>query len=136
MNWYLLAGLFIVAWFMQNVLHEVSHLMLGWIVEGRKPTKMIPWPHKFGGKFYFSHYECGPATKLLGSPAWRHAAPLLMVCSEMTACLVLAKATEQHIWFLPWAVAAIVDALVWSWGFVMQRPGTDGQQFLSAYNHK
>jgi hypothetical protein len=136
MNWYLLAGLFLVAWFMQNVLHELSHLVIGWVVEGRKPKKLIPWPHKFEGKFYFARYECGPATKLLGEATWRHAAPLLMACFEMAMCLILSQVGTPQVWFIPVSAVAVIDSLVWSWGFITQRPGTDGQQFMSAYNHK
>lgn len=131
MNWYIVLALFPIAWFLQNVLHEASHLLLGWLVEGRVPRSLKPWPHRRGGRFYFASYDCGEATKT-GGAAWRHAAPMFMCGLEIVVCVALLFAGLGQSWLWPFAVCAFVDAYTWLWGFAMQRPGTDGAQFTAS----
>lgn len=122
-NWYLFLALIPVAWFTQNLLHELSHLIVGFLVEGRKPRKLIPWPTKQEGRWYFAYYECGPATKE-GSSIARHYSPILMFYFEGMA---LTWATSYYA--LPFKIAAIIDCFVWLYGYYRDTPGTDGYQF-------
>ena len=127
MLWVILALLFLVAWFLQNVVHESSHLLAGWLVEGRKPTKMIVWPTIRKGKLYFAYYECGKATKS-GSPKWRFIAPLLSSWILMSIFVSIILLTGS-IYVLPFFICSSVDYCVWGFGYTFKRPGTDGLAF-------
>ena len=119
--------LFLVAWFLQNVVHESSHLLAGWLVEGRKPTKMIVWPTIRGGKLYFAYYECGKATKS-GSPRLRFIAPLLSSWILMSIFFTL-LIINGSLYFFPFFLCSSVDYCVWVSGYIFKRPGTDGLAF-------
>jgi hypothetical protein len=128
MDWLFVALLFVPAWFLQNVVHEGSHLLVGWLVEGRKPTKMIVWPTRRNSKLYFAYYENGPATKS-GSPKWRFAAPLLSAWVLMSV-FISVLALTQNIYFIPFFICPFIDYCVWCFGYLFKRPGTDGLAYL------
>ena len=123
----IILALFPVAWFLQNLIHEGSHLLVGWLVEGRKPTKMIPWPSIRSGRLYFGYYEMGKATKR-GSPLWRHVAPLFSSWILMTIFIELLTSTGNFM-FAPFFICALVDYSVWMFGYIVEKDGTDGQAF-------
>lgn len=130
MNWYLLVGLGLVAWFCQNVTHELSHLWSGWLWEGRRPKKLIPWPHKHQGRWYWARYESDVALKN-GSPRHRHSAPLrwasIQFITSMTIyCVTVWKGIDGWIYLTPFVLAPLVDACVWMWGYLLDRKDTDG----------
>ena len=142
MTWLIVAGLFLVAWFWQNVSHELSHLYNGWLWEGIKPLKLIPWPHKHEGRFYFARYEGGIATRS-GSEEHRHIAPLWWAINQQVLFLaviavdVFLNSAEHWIYFFPFFVCPSVDSLVWIWGALLMRPGTDGMRYRTVKNfHK
>jgi hypothetical protein len=130
MNWYLFVGLVLFAWFWQNLAHELSHLVVGWFIEGRKPKKLIPWPHKFEGRFYFARYENGPATKG-GSSSWRHIAPMLWDAIQVTVSysLLIFLSMATFLYISPFVFAPLIDTLFWCYGYVFNRPYTDGWQY-------
>ncbi len=117
----------LLAWFFQNNLHEFSHLLVGKIVEGRKFIKLIPWPHKFGGKFYFARYESGPATKS-GSPKFRHIAPVMGAASLFFIATLVLIITHK-LFVVAFIVCPIVDICFWMYGYLFNRPTTDGFRF-------
>jgi hypothetical protein len=123
------ALLFPVAWFLQNCIHEGSHLLVGWLVEGRVPAKFIPWPTKRHGKLYFAYYENGHATKD-GSPKYRFAAPLAAAWLVMSISISFLALTSNPL-FMPFFVCASIDYCVWCYGYLLNRPGTDGKAFLN-----
>lgn len=146
-NWYVWAGLWLVAWFWQNLFHEWSHLATGWIWEGRKPIRMIPWPHKWQGRWYWARYEGGPATRANAAQQEyrRHSAPLRWAVVQMwcvgagilgwlgAGWLVSWEMGLEMSWYsVPFFVCPLVDAAVWIWGYVMRRPGTDGDRWRQA----
>jgi hypothetical protein len=138
MNWYLFVALFLPAWLWQNTSHELSHLWSGYLWEGRKPLKLIFWPHKYKGKFYFARYESGEATQL-GSESHRHIAPLWWAIRQQFSFLVVIVALiitgyPDWVYMLPFFICPTVDALVWVWRAVMMRPGTDGMRYRTVTN--
>jgi hypothetical protein len=131
MNWYLFIGLIFLAWFWQNLAHELSHLVVGWFVEGRKPKKLIFWPHKFEGRFYFARYKNGLATKN-GKSSWRHLAPVLLDAIQITiiySIFIFVPVTSVFLYTSPFVFALFIDMLVWSFGYLFNRPYTDGWQY-------
>jgi len=133
-NYYILVACILVAWFLQNVLHELSHLYSGWRYEGRKPKKLIPWPHMFEGRFYWARYECGEATvKNVFYEMKRHSAPLATALIQPMVVVAVGMLLESYgvlpVYVLPFFVAPLVDALVWFWGYFMNREGTDGYRW-------
>jgi hypothetical protein len=120
----LLVIITLVVWFLQNLIHEGSHLIVGKIVEGRKPLKLIPFPHIYNGRLYFARYENGPPTKA-GSPIYRHAAPLIagLYMIFVGVCLTV---FFWEIYFVPLVVCPAVDCFVWLWGYIRNSKGTDG----------
>jgi hypothetical protein len=127
MIYLLLVPILLVAWFAQNVIHELSHLFVGKVVEGRKSIKLIPYWHKFEGSLYFSRYECGPATKS-GSPHYRLIAPLITACFLISLWVVIILFT-MSIFFLPLILCPLVDAVVWLYGYVYNKEFTDGYYY-------
>jgi hypothetical protein len=126
--WLMFSAVFLVAWFLQNIIHEGSHLLAGWIFEGRKPLKMIPWPSIRGGKFYFAYYKCGPRTKE-GSAQWRHIAPLFTSWILSPLFLILLVITKNP-YFIPFLICSVGNQVNWMWGLIFNRPRTDGFRFL------
>jgi hypothetical protein len=139
MIWIILIGLMLTAWFLQNILHETSHLVMGYFVEGRRPTLLIPWPHIFRGRLYFSRYDSGPATKL-GSAFFRHSSPIYICFIQNITINILywfILPAKTSIYLMPFLIAFVVDTLVWLWGYYMRRPGTDGEmvrEIMESYN--
>lgn len=140
--WDLVAALAVLplAWLVQNLVHEGAHLVVGWVVEGRRPTVLIPWPHRYDGRFYFARCDSGPATKP-GSPKARFLAPLkaakiLAVVALVATGISLEAAWTVpawgvHVWALivPFFLCPFVDLHWWMRGFLLQRPGTDGDRY-------
>lgn len=130
MNWYLFIGLALVAWFCQNVTHELSHLWSGWLWEGRRPKKLIPWPHMYEKRFYWARYDSGPPSKN-GTPRHRYSAPLRWACVQFCVsislfCVLIIRQDDGWAYFLPFLLAPLIDSSVWMWGYLLNRPGTDG----------
>lgn len=127
MNEWLLALIALLpAWILQNALHESSHLLVGWIVEGRKPTGLYFWPHTHYGQFYFSRYTSGVATKS-GSPTPRFIAPFWAATGW--AALSLSLGFVIHVLFFAFTLAALVDAL-WFWrGYFYGSLLCDGKRY-------
>ncbi len=133
-NWWVLAGLVLVAWVGQNVTHELAHLWTGWTWEGRKPLKLVPVPHRYQGQWYWARYECGPATRT-ASPRHRHIAPVrwafaqawTVVCAILLAWVFDAGTLVMYL--VPFLACPVVDLLVWHWGLFTRRAGTDGARW-------
>jgi hypothetical protein len=133
-NWWIWAGLWLVAWGWQNVVHELSHLWNGWIWEGRKPVKFVPWMHRYEGRFYFARYESGLATEN-GSPRRRHSAPIRWAAVQIAVglgglwALIAYGEGASALYMVPLLVCPAVDAGFWLWGLWARRPGTDGDRW-------
>jgi len=114
----LYGGCIAVAWFLQNCLHELAHLVALWVRLGKKPKKLIPWPHKYEGRWYWARCESG-AYNLLADPLI-HSAPLWVALFQMliAAPVVLTWVatgwpTESPYYLFAFAVAPLVDAAWW-----------------------
>mgnify|MGYP001279513079 CR=1 FL=1 len=130
-NWWVLV-LVIPGYWLQLVLHELSHVVVGWIHEKRKPTGFYPYPHCHEGRFYFARYSLGPGKfgkyYYLRPGLPRHVAPMWAGLIWGTAWWVLAVVFES-VWFLPFAICGIGDAL-WFWrGYFWGTPGCDGKRW-------
>jgi hypothetical protein len=127
---FIFIGLFLLAWICQNIIHEGSHLLVGWVVEGRKPTKLIPWPTKRNGRWYFAYYENGPATKN-GSPKPRHIAPLITDWFLVSIWLIV-LGPMGNLFAIPFIICPMVDAIVWILGAIRKSPNTDGHSWTTS----
>jgi hypothetical protein len=143
MTWLIVIGLFLLAWFWQNLSHELAHLWNGFLWEGRKPLKLVPWPHVYQQRFYFARYESGVATRM-GPESHRHIAPLWWGIRQQFICLgamVMFKTmdgggSKNWLYVLPFFICSSVDVGFWLWGAWMMRPGTDGMRYRSTANQE
>ena len=117
-----------VAWFVQNCVHESSHLLFGWLEEGRKPLEFKPWPHMYEGRFHFARCLMGEATKEGGS-CMRHAAPILV---NIPYTLLMLALTLLHFVFAVFVLCAWVDSLFWVYGYFWGSEFSDGKRFRKA----
>jgi len=133
-NWWVLVVV-PVAWFLQNCLHELSHLVVGWLSEGRKPLGFWPYPHKHEGRFYFARFSSGPPSDLNFDWRKKHRlvfiAPFLVgavwVASSLVAFLMLSP--HHRVFALPTAATGLVDAL-WFWrGYFWGSDRCDGKRW-------
>lgn len=130
-NWWALAVV-PVAWFVQNCIHELSHLVVGWVWEGRKPLGFWPYPHKHGGKWYFARCLSGEAAIKGRSPRPRYIAPFyagMLWSIVWTIHLVFMCTDAWRIFVLPFAVTGFIDAAWWWRGYFWGRLTCDGQRW-------
>jgi hypothetical protein len=148
-NWLAWAAVWLLAWFWQNVVHELSHLVTGWTLEGRRPLKLVPVPHRYQGRWYWARYESGPATRADADlyEHHRHSAPFEWASYQAGISLVVFGALaissglgvfgvevesdlrRPMVWLVPFIVCSLVDMAVWVFGYVRKRPGTDGYRW-------
>lgn len=128
-NWWALITIFSAAW-VQLVIHETSHIVVGWFRNGHKPTKMIPWPSFKDGRFCFARFEYivgpkkDPASAMLIAPMWAG----LGWCLINTLLTIWAPA-HVRIVILPFAVSGLVDCL-WFWrGYFWGTEFCDGKRW-------
>jgi hypothetical protein len=121
------------AWFLQLTIHELSHLLVGLVHEGLKPSGFYPYPHVHEGKFYFARYSyyTPEITIRVGPHKPRHIAPffggLLVLLVSAAAFFLLSPSGRP--WTLPFAACGLGDML-WFWrGYFWGKPGNDGQRW-------
>ncbi len=134
-NWVLL---FIpVAWFLQNCIHEFSHLLVGWIVEGRKPLGFWPYPHFYKGRFYFARYRSQDLTQIdLKAIGVRYSAPFYAGLLWMAICLFssLFMSEELKIFCMPFVLAGLVDSLFFWFTYFWGSELSDGKCYKYTKN--
>jgi hypothetical protein len=150
-NWWVWAGLWLVAWLWQNATHELSHLWTGWIWEWRKPVKFIPVMHFHQKRWYWARYESGPATRVNAAQHEyrRHSAPIrwahtqvVYLGGSLTGIAVGGyvcgwwELVAFAVYSVPFVVCPVVDAGVWLWGYWARRPGTDGDRWRQAMGRR
>jgi hypothetical protein len=64
---------FVLSWFLQNCIHEGSHLYVAYWLRGWKPKEFHPYPLKRNGKWYFAY--CSYETDGKKTSKWIHIAP-------------------------------------------------------------
>lgn len=124
MSWYwVMAIMFPIAWLVQNCLHELSHLVVGYKVCGDKPIGFYPYPHFYEGRFYFARSE-----------AWvckdhylKHVAPFYaaIIWVWLTAVVGLLVPEGVDLYIIPFAVCGLVDAGWWLFGTFSKNQETD-----------
>lgn len=125
-----------IAWFLQNIIHESSHLFAGWLFEGRKAIKLIPYPHYYNDRFYFARYEAGEATNYLWpgeaarhvSPTWAAAIWIFLVGFIFVKFLPISWV--YIIW--PFLITAAVDIGFWWYGYFFGSEYSDGKRYRKA----
>jgi hypothetical protein len=130
-NWWALAAV-PVAWFLQNCLHELSHLLVGWVWNGRKPLGFYPYPHKHEGQFYFARCTWGATTKPERSPRPALIAPFfagVFWASLAAGILLFVASPSWRIFVLPFGVTGLVDAAWWWRGYFWGGPYCDGKRW-------
>lgn len=131
--WPWLIGVTLVSWLVQNALHEGSHVLMGYLIEGRKPEVFRPFPGYLHGRFVFAYYQMGRAEKT-GSAAPRHLAPFVagILWALTWAGLGGAQIAAERPWgvllFVP-AVCGLIDALFWGWGYLWGSKDCDGKRY-------
>jgi len=130
-SWWVLLAI-PAAWFIQNCVHETSHLIVGYIHEGRKPLGMYPYPHKHNNKWYFARCRMGPATiKRSGPYLPRYIAPFYagLIVSSISFLIMSFLPQLHKIFALPSAICGLVDAF-WFWrGYIWGPDRTDGRKW-------
>lgn len=123
-TWWMLV-LILPAWFVQNCIHEGSHLLTGWLVNGLKPGGFYPYPHFSDGKFYFARCILWGFPKTFQYKAYL-IAPMYaaLIWAAIWAIVFL---LTWSLWCLPMIATGLVDALWWWRGYFFGRPSCDGK---------
>jgi len=132
-SWWILF-LLPVAWLLQNVAHEGSHLLaVRWLCLGVAGGRMgmIPWPHRYGGRFYFSRCWYEYAGQCNGIQ-FVHLAPVIMCCCELFVYVLFF--VFLGLWMLPFIVCAVADLLFWNWGYLFGSADCDGKRYRALLN--
>jgi len=117
------------AWFLQNCLHELSHLIYALFYEGHKPIGFWPYPHTHNGRFYFARYKIHtdgkPADRL------RHIVPFWQGVFCVISLFIMSTLVkeENRIFILPFIITNFVDALFFWWGYFWGSDYSDGKRF-------
>lgn len=134
-TWWTLA-IVIPAWFLELLLHEASHLLVGWIHEKRRPTGIYPYPHRYRNKFYFARYSSGRSRFPLiyyykNNHLPRHIAPVwfgLLTFLIVGTIIILAPPTVRP-WLVPSAAFGLGESLIFLWGYFLGSKKTDGKRW-------
>lgn len=126
-----------LAWLLQNVVHEASHLLFACGFHNRKPLGLWPYPHKYAGKFYFARSSwSGAPEKGKYDPLWL--SPLLgTVVVAMSAGIVMLAylgCPDVKYGASAFIMCAFVDTLWWVEGFLWGAPHRDGKRWR--YGHE
>jgi hypothetical protein len=128
----------VIAWFVQNCLHEASHLIMAWKVERRHPISFKPYPHyeKRIRKWVFSFCEYGSPLfnskeeyEIYSAPLWMNtwSTDVCFLAIIILAIFNVGREWELYVLLFIWCSA--IDSLVWLWTFWWGSPTSDGQQY-------
>jgi hypothetical protein len=134
MNIYLIMLILIIpAWFLQNCVHEGSHLFIAWIKYGLKPLAFKPYPHKEDGRFVFASCRFTPITKKV---PYLWISPLIFNIFYLLLLLILIHILKyfsvNYLILSPFLLAIIVDTSVWFKGYFSGSAYTDGQRYIKS----
>lgn len=121
-----------IAWFVQNCIHELSHLIVGWFREGMKPLGFYPYPHRHNGTTYFARYRCTNSTRH-DEKGYRHIAPFYfgLAWALITLIVFCFLSKDYRIFVLPFTVCGLVDAGFFWWGYKWGSYKCDGKKYRS-----
>jgi hypothetical protein len=128
----------LAAWFLENAIHEGSHLLMAYNKRGWPPVEYKPYPCKVDGRWYFAYcrYDNTKETAKKGEASEIHIAPfyagLAWACLWLTPVAILAGTGNWQWWswyFLAPIVTGVVDALFFWWGYFWGSKFTDGKKY-------
>lgn len=122
-----------VAWFVQNCIHEFSHLLVSRISEGREMLGFWPYPHYYEGRFYFARCNSGEpiCRDFYGS---RYIAPFYFGLLWATIGIITMTfiAEDLKIFCLPFILAGLIDALFFWYTYFFGSGISDGKLYRLA----
>lgn len=147
MLYLLLIPLLIFAWLLQNIIHEFSHLSVGYITEKLKPKGFYPLPHWLNletdewrlwrpwelqkkpwknAKFYFARYRTNKRSTKKYICIAPFIADKVIILSIILVFLIKFKVV---VWLLPFMLTSGIDA-VWFWrGYFWGSSTCDGKRW-------
>jgi hypothetical protein len=131
--------IFIIAWIIQISLHELSHLILGSLLEDREIRAFKPYPHFCKGHFRFGAYYFGPARKKSDKPWEVHRAPFWMgliwaltfslITSVDVVDGIVRGSSQEWKYFAPMITCGVGDVLFFYWGYFCGTKDSDGKKY-------
>lgn len=121
------------SWFVQNCLHEGSHLLFAYLLRGWKPREFCPYPHKHNGRWYFARCRyTRPIRQPI--PEWIHIAPAIAGWWWGCTWSIIASVTwwfGGYGWYLAFIPAGMgFFEIVWFWiGYMWGSDMSDGKRF-------
>lgn len=113
-------------YFVQNIIHEASHLLAAKIICGYKPVDLIPWPHKKENKFYFSRCEYVPTFPRHNKEYSIHGSPVI---AGMLFFIIYAFLSIFSLLFLIPMMYSLIDVLFWGCGYLFGSKYSDGKKY-------
>jgi hypothetical protein len=135
MIWVWLVIVAILSAWLQLVIHELSHVVVGKIRCGHTPIKIVPWPSRSGGRWYFARWEY-----LVGDRkdplCLTELSPVLAGVLEILIVLIvgLFVGWTMRLFLLPLGVTALIDIAWWWRGYLWGSSYCDGKRFRSCCN--
>lgn len=128
-----------VAWFMQNIFHQVSYL---WVARylGYRPTGLYPYPHWHEGKFYFARCSWTGECKYQGMSAEDKHCPIwyapfswakISILVWVFFILIAIANNLNTVIMDSFLVCAIVDATWWIRGLYYGSNDCDAKRWLN-----
>lgn len=133
MNWLLFILICIAAYFVQNCIHELSHLFAWNMLEGRKPVKFVPYPHKYRGRWMFARCQAGPKQYFTDIPWFVYIVPFwsaIIWFFIWGLCFFQMLGYYEHVWyFIPFMVCGLLDALFFWYTYLFGSDRSDGKRY-------
>lgn len=122
---------FIIAWILQNCIHELSHLYFAWKVHNRKPLGFYPYPHFYMSKFYFARCSfVGPLETKPKDLIW--ISPVIWSSFLLFSyCIIAVILHEMSIFITCLMFCSVCDILWWFRGLLWGSDQTDGKRWLN-----
>ncbi len=129
MTWIILGVLTLVAWFLQNVIHEGSHALTVKFALMGKVTSFKPWPNKHNDKWKFASMgwdKTKPIEPISMDAFYTAPVSFAIVWIGVLGIITMIIPT---IWMIPFILAPIVDILFWIRGYFWGSNLCDGKQY-------
>lgn len=120
---------FLASWLYVTVMHEVSHVLVAW-KDGATKVRIYPWPHRHEGKLYFARYSY-EGIEYKGAHNLIDYAPVFMDCLTVGIAMLFSVLVfgPTHLGPVIVAGCALIDYIVWFWGFCWGGAHTDGYKY-------
>lgn len=136
-DWQIVLSLILPAWFLQNCIHEGSHILIAHLL-GWKILEFKPYPHKHRGRFYFARYSADSSTgwkpkyiprfhALYGAPFSAAVYWILLLVGVKYVLGIFD--INVSVYFAPFILVALVDMIWWIRGLLFGSEVSDGQRW-------